>query len=850
MTRGVCSRVVDLNTFKYPRRRRWARNVRCIPAAEILECRRLLTIPGNVGTISSFAGVGFQLNEVSVLPSYAGNNPSEYAAQINWGDGSGEIAGTLQVVTASPQYLRIVGSHVYSKAGQYSISVHLTGNGTDSTATTATASVVSLPSSLSSPINKPANEGTPYSGGEDPPPLGNVGTIASYTGVGFRLNEISVLPSYADSDPSHYVAQVNWGDGQTWSTATAQLVTSSPNYVRITGTHVYKQAGQYPIIIYLTGPDGTTTSAETATASVSDMPSSLSQPITQPADRGTPDSGGEDPPSLGNVGTVASYAGVGFRLNEVSVLPSYADSNPAHYDAQINWGDGNTWDSATMQLVTSSPNFVRIVASHVYTSPGNYPIVIYLTGPDGTTTSAKTATAAVSSMPSPLSEPIALPADLGVPDSGGEDPPALGSVGTISSYSGVGFRLNEVSVLPSYADNNPAHYKAQINWGDGTTWDTATMQLVTSSPSFVRIIATHVYEQAGDYPIVVYLTGPDGATISNKTATASVSDMPSPLSQPIQLPADQGTPYSGGEDPPSLGSVGTFAAQSSVAFSDQLLSVLPSYADATPAHYKAEINWGDDGEWTTATTQLANTSPAYVEILGSHTYDQAGDYPIVVYLTGPDGTTASAETVTAAVRQNPDSATLNSPDVTDSNVTSEVPYRFSLVFQSQGGQIDGSTIASATVQVTPPNGESITASLVSTSPSGGQSASQITANYQIDPPNGNWSEAPRGTYTVSLGGSPVKDKSGGEVPGGDVGTFSVTVAVKLVAEVASEDLTVPSDGTIKVHVEEDGTSSSPESGANGQASIRLDGKIVANVTLRDGTADATIPAPASPGNIT
>ena len=80
--------------------------------------------------------------------------------------------------------------------------------------------------------------------------------------------------------------------------------------------------------------------------------------------------------------------------------------------------------------------------------------------------------------------------------------------------------------------------------------------------------------------------------------------------------------------------------------------------------------------------------------------------------------------------------------------------------------------------MTPPGGAApITATVVSTAPVGSTDpfgdARSFVVTYEITPPGGSWSAADDGTYTVTLGGTPVTDLAGNPVATGTLGTFAV-----------------------------------------------------------------------------
>ncbi len=163
----------------------------------------------------------------------------------------------------------------------------------------------------------------------------------------------------------------------------------------IKGSHVYQSAfSDLPMVIYVTGPDGTSDTFrpnDLDYANVVPMPSGIA---------------GTEPPATSNGAapeivqiavygsyTLNSYAGVGFQNEEVGTIQvsvnGEADPNPGDFHAEINWGDSASWDPGqiTYQGSSGTASTFIITGSHVYQKPGtNIPIVVYVTGPDGTST--------------------------------------------------------------------------------------------------------------------------------------------------------------------------------------------------------------------------------------------------------------------------------------------------------------------------------------------------------------------------------------------------------------------------------------------------------------------------------
>ncbi len=156
--------------------------------------------------------------------------------------------------------------------------------------------------------------------------------------------------------------------------------------------------------------------------------------------------------------------------------------------------------------------------------------------------------------------------------------------------------------------------------------------------------------------------------------------------------------------------------------------------------------------------------------------DQRGDSP-----RGGAGTTdigayqhnATADTTTPT-------ATLNAPAVTAANAVALNPYIFTVTY-TDNTAIAGSSLAGAVVYVSLPGGGApITASVTSTTTTGSTDAAGdahgFVVTYRITPPGGSWSVADDGTYTITLGGTPITDLAGNALAAGALGTFSVNVA--------------------------------------------------------------------------
>jgi hypothetical protein len=187
---------------------------------------------------------------------------------------------------------------------------------------------------------------------------------------------------------------------------------------------------------------------------------------------------------------------------------------------------------------------------------------------------------------------------------------------------------------------------------------------------------------------VVYVTGPDGQTISQQTTAGSVAQMPDPLSLPVSAPPVQGGPQPLGNVQESLSNVAYLTGYAGVSITGQVANLSGSYQgyqDTNVSDYHALINWGDSGRWDPAQLVSLNGS---IQVIGTHTYNQAGTYQIVVYVAGPDGQTLSQQTTAASIANLPGGGGNNGGGTWQSNVQTAVINAANQFYQGFTGQLD------------------------------------------------------------------------------------------------------------------------------------------------------------------
>ncbi|TMC46746.1 MAG: hypothetical protein E6J20_20675 [Chloroflexi bacterium] len=173
----------------------------------------------NIGAVEGqpFNGVVATLSDADLNAT-----PSEYAATIDWGDGTSLSTGTIAGWSVS-------GEHLYLEEGTYTASVNI--RDLDGASTTAfgpgitvlpTATVADAPLTASGRV---INRTNPFAG---------------------------VLASFADANPfgtvADYTATVDWGDGTTsGGNLTLESLAQSNPVLDISGEHVYAALGPYTI---------------------------------------------------------------------------------------------------------------------------------------------------------------------------------------------------------------------------------------------------------------------------------------------------------------------------------------------------------------------------------------------------------------------------------------------------------------------------------------------------------------------------------------------------------------------------------------------------------------------------
>ncbi len=557
-----------------------------------------------------------------------GGTTSDYAATIYWGDGQNST-GTLAVDPNGG--FDVIGSHVYSEEGFYSVTASIRDLGGSITTALGTAQVLDAPLSAAGTTFN-ATEGTTFTG-----------RVASFT----------------DADPngtvSDYTATITWGDGQT----SLGTITADPNGgFDVSGTVVYGEEGSYAVGVKIHDTGGSVASTG-STAKVADAPLSATglnvQAVEGSAFSGVlatftdPGLGGTNPQSVPNdysaiiswgngqtsTGTIVPNESGGFNVSgnftypeegsfavsvtirdpggsaisasstaavadapltskassisatggqafdgEVATFTDAAGSvSPPSYTVTINWGDGQT----SAGTVVSDPNGgFEVYGSHTFAQSGTYSVNVAIADPGGSTTTVQDS-ATVS------------------------DAPLTSSAQAINATEGVAF----TGVVATFTDSDPSgtvgEYTATIDWGDGQT---SLGSLAANPKGGFSVAGSHEYLEDGTYPISVSITDSGGATTSSSN-TAIVND------EPLTATAIN------------------FSASALASFSGTVATFTEGPGDPI-GDFSATIDWGDGT--TSAGAIVAPTSPtASFKVNASHAYANGGSFAVRVKITDSDG---------------------------------------------------------------------------------------------------------------------------------------------------------------------------------------------------------------------
>ena len=261
------------------------------------------------------------------------------------------------------------------------------------------------------------------------------------------------------------------------------------------------------------------------------------------------------------------------------------------FTALVNWGDGTSPTSATIQ--SDGNGGFNVIGSHTYTNQGVYTMTITVS--DSNNDSAQTTASSV------VADAPLTPAALTFTPTAGSS--FTGSVATFTDADPNG---------PSKFQSNPYQYTAIIAWGDGHS-STGT---ITVSGSTFSVNGTHTYQTYGVFSAHVTIQDTGGSSVG-VTSTANVADA---------AIAATGTSLTGTEGASLSRTIGTFT-------------------DANPFiaanAFTAAITWGDGN---TGTGTVIKTGTGQFSITAAHTYSNAGSYTVGITVSDAGGSSSTTST--------------------------------------------------------------------------------------------------------------------------------------------------------------------------------------------------------------
>lgn len=181
----------------------------------------------------------------------------------------------------------------------------------------------------------------------------------------------------------------------------------------------------------------------------------------------------------------------------------------ANFTADVNWGDGTFLSGSNGITIVKdgaakTVNRFRIVASHTYSAPGEYPVIVHVADQGGARLT------------------LTGTANLGAGDLAISAADLLSTGGKIKN-----------KVIANFSDSGgvflPSAYNATIDWGDGT----ASPGTIKKAKGGFQIVGSHTYAEPQAFTVnsTVLRSGTDGQTAA-AWATARIAGLAAPQHYP------------------------------------------------------------------------------------------------------------------------------------------------------------------------------------------------------------------------------------------------------------------------------------------------------------------------------
>jgi hypothetical protein len=291
----------------------------------------------------------------------------------------------------------------------------------------------------------------------------------------------------------------------------------------------------------------------------------------------------QDAPLTANAVNFTSVEGSPFS----GIVATFTDAdpsptNPLDYLATIFWGDG-TSSAGTIQ--SDAVAGYDVVSSKTYGEEGTYAFSVQIRDSGGATAvalgEATTTDAALSGTPVTFT-----PVEAG-------------------AFNGLVGHFTDGNLQAPLTD-----FSVNIDWGDGTTTGGT---VATATGGGYNVNGSHTYAEEGQHSVSISITDLGGSSTSI-TSTAVVSDAP------------------------LVAALLPFSPVEGAAFSGAVASFTDTDPGGVLTDYSAMILWGD-GNSDAGTIQL-NGAGGF-NVLGSHSYADAGGYSLSVVINDVGGATTT-----------------------------------------------------------------------------------------------------------------------------------------------------------------------------------------------------------------
>lgn len=173
------------------------------------------------------------------------------------------------------------------------------------------------------------------------------------------------VATFSDADvtsqPADFKVAINWGDGTALDT-TSGKITGAAGQFTVTGTHTYKDPGNYAAKVTVTDVYTSTTGGDNGGATAT---------VTTAVTVG----------EAGLSGQGAAVSGTQFVPVGNVTVATFTDADPGqgagHYQATIAWGDGTT--SAGLVTAAGTAGTFNVQGNHAYATAGTFTTTVSIT---------------------------------------------------------------------------------------------------------------------------------------------------------------------------------------------------------------------------------------------------------------------------------------------------------------------------------------------------------------------------------------------------------------------------------------------------------------------------------------